>query len=132
MKPVDQTIFGTPHGNCFAACIASILELPIEEVPNFIAEGDRWWDAAKAWLDERGYALLWVKHDAVRCGYLDPNPLIDAGHYFIVCGTSPRCDSLHSVVNHYGKMVHDPHPSRDGFVGEWESFIVIIPNTLAA
>ena len=32
MKPVDQTSFGFPGGNCFSACVASILELPIDDV----------------------------------------------------------------------------------------------------
>lgn len=31
MKPVDQTIFGKPGGNCLAACIATILELPLDD-----------------------------------------------------------------------------------------------------
>jgi hypothetical protein len=132
MKPVDQTIFGAPHGNCFAACVASILELPLEDVPNFVLEGEGWWNAAKAWLHERGYALLWVKHDAVACGYVDPNPLIDAGHYIITTGQSPRGEFLHCVIEHRGRIVHDPHPSRDGFVGAWVDFMVLIPNTLAA
>lgn len=30
VKPVDQTLFGRPSGNCLPACVASILELPIE------------------------------------------------------------------------------------------------------
>src|SRR5262245_45006179 len=98
MKPVDQTVFGLPHGNCFAACVASVIELPIEKVPNFVLEGDRWFDAAAEWLDERGYTLLWVKRDAVACGYLDPRPLINAGHYLIVSGTSPRGEFLHCVI----------------------------------
>lgn len=34
MKPQKQKIVNDKYGDCFAACIASILELPIEVVPN--------------------------------------------------------------------------------------------------
>ena len=43
MKPVDQTLLasrGEP-GDCWRACIASILELPIEDVPHFTLEAAR-------------------------------------------------------------------------------------------
>lgn len=43
MKPVDQTTFGFPGGNCFSACIASLLEMPLDDVPYFM-HGD-WYDA---------------------------------------------------------------------------------------
>ena len=32
MTPVHQTKYGSPHGNCFAACVASLLGRKIEEV----------------------------------------------------------------------------------------------------
>ncbi len=35
MKPVNQTKMTPPEGDCFAACITSILELPLNEVPNY-------------------------------------------------------------------------------------------------
>ena len=40
MKPVDQTDWTPKTGDCFRACVASIFELPIESVPNFMEEGD--------------------------------------------------------------------------------------------
>lgn len=41
MKPVNQTQFKPPDGDCLSACIASILELPLNKVPNYIAY-DNW------------------------------------------------------------------------------------------
>jgi len=35
MKPAMQTIFDDVYGDCFGACVASIFEFPIEEMPNF-------------------------------------------------------------------------------------------------
>jgi len=130
MKPVDQTLFGWPSGNCFAACVASILELPLDEVPNFMLNHETWFEDAYRWLAARGYSLLYVKRDAVAAGQVDVRPLIDAGHYFILGGLSPRSEHLHCVIEHRNKIVHDPHPSRAGLVSVWEDFMVILPNGL--
>lgn len=42
MKEVFQTKFGLNQGNCLSACIASILEVSIEDVPDFPTTG--WFD----------------------------------------------------------------------------------------
>ncbi len=36
MTPVYQTIHG-PQGNCYAACVASILETSLEDLPPYVA-----------------------------------------------------------------------------------------------
>ena len=133
MQPVKQTQFAAPIkdgdrwilppdiGNCFASCVASILEMPLADVPNFCAiEGD-WWKPFQYWLFMRGlYAV------EVVCNYeqhylwpLPPDVLC------IVTGKSPRGDFSHAVVartvagetgdgeyNHGFEYVHDPHPSN--------------------
>lgn len=61
MIPVFQTKFTVEDGDCMRACIASVLELPLDEIPNFTeAEGGErnMWDLLSAWLYERGLALL--------------------------------------------------------------------------
>lgn len=40
MRPIRQTRFGWPSGNCLLACVASILDLPLEEVPDGWSEED--------------------------------------------------------------------------------------------
>ena len=40
MKPIHQTKFGK-EGNCFAACIASVLDCEIDSVP-FWADSEEW------------------------------------------------------------------------------------------
>ena len=52
MIPVNQTTFGAPGGNCFSACVASILELDIEEVPYFM-DTIFWTDKFGIWLSKR-------------------------------------------------------------------------------
>src|SRR5260370_22421604 len=57
MKPVTQSLVGE-EGNCFAACVASILEMSLVEVPNFCAVDNGWWAAFQAWLAERGLCAV--------------------------------------------------------------------------
>lgn len=54
MKPVYQTISNSINGNCLAAMVASILELSIEEVPNFV-EADDWFVAMQEFMLKHGY-----------------------------------------------------------------------------
>ncbi|NUP12948.1 MAG: hypothetical protein HOW73_43465 [Polyangiaceae bacterium] len=104
MKPVDQTTFGHPGGNCFSACVASLLDLSIDAVPYFMGHDD-WYRAFNEWLAPRGYhALTFQVGDWV--------PPADA--VLILGGQSPR--GAHAVVARGLTVVHDPHPSRDGLV----------------
>lgn len=125
MKPVFQTRFASPEhpelppGNCFAACIASILEVPLEMVPwpTVDERGVDGWTAymqrLSEWLACRGWAILdapiprpWCSADA-----LEDSPLI-----WIAGGLSPRGSFSHAVVCRWPNMIHDPHPSGDGIV----------------
>lgn len=114
MIPVDQDIFvGDTEGrkgNCFQACVASLLELPLGEVPHF-AEYENWWEALTEWAESLRYTVSWEKF-----------PL---NFYSIATGKSPRGDYNHAVISLAGKTVHDPHPSRSGLEGEVLNYIVL-------
>ncbi len=110
MKPVDQTTFGAPGGNCLSACIASLLELPIEEVPYFgppdrIGTREEWGKNIEQWLNPRGFYSIMFPHGLT---FVPPG-------FHILSGMSPR-GVRHSVVAHGERTVHDPHPSRGGLV----------------
>lgn len=118
MTPLHQTKFGTPEGNCIAACVASIMEKPLSEVPNFIMpKFEEWQDRLDEWLAQFGLSSVCVSSEAM------------PGAYSIACGVSPRDKSIdHCVVWRGGAMIHDPHPSGDGIVGEphdWTYFVLI-------
>ena len=135
MKPLMQTRTTneteTEHGNCFAACVASILELPIDDVPRFEEMPDgQWflpfWDLLKAY----GYEF----HGTRTCGDLpawpedttlfEPlGPGVDG--YYIVGGGSPRgVKRGHCVIYKDGRMVHDPHPSQAGVTCIQEVYLI--------
>ncbi len=123
MKPVKQTIFDNENGNCMQACIASLLEMELVQVPNFVYSGKKWWTAFREWIASLGYSPLEVNW---------PIPLSDEGQHIFpnegqVCwavGNSPRGDWKHAILVKYIKgewtNYHDPHPSDDFLDGDPE------------
>lgn len=114
MIPVDQEFLHDPRtgsiGDCFRACIASVLEVPVAAVPHFALLGSRWGQVADAYLGALGRELEWAQGE----------PPDDV--WAIVTVRSPRdADLKHSVIYRGKELVHDPHPSRAGGapVGEY-------------
>lgn len=104
MKEVYQTIFKPPLGNCLQACIASLLELPLEGVPNFMEAGDdAWWAEYSIWM---------IEEAGVQPLGLTPGGWVPHGWHLIV-GSSPRGDWDHVVVGFQGNIVHDPYPDGE-------------------
>lgn len=113
MRPIDQTKFGVPEGNCFAACVASLLRLPIDAIELLPHDGT-WFDAFTRWLRPRGLYPIIV-------GYGDE---WTPSGFYILSGQSPRGDFLHSVVAKGRSIVHDPHPSRAGILTRQDCIIL--------
>lgn len=109
---LTQTILHDPEqpdvmGNCWQTCIASLLGLPLDQVPHFVQEHESMTeveDATQAWLAGRGLAM-------VRVGimWLDQHP----DQLSMLEGRSPR-DVAHVVIGRGIETLHDPHPSRAG------------------
>lgn len=119
MKKIFQTKFGKPEGNCFPACVASILEIEIERIPNY-QEGDGvWYQNFKKWLRKFDYECVALNRSLL--AEKDQCPEV----YGIVSGKSPRGLS-HSTVYFKDEMVHDPHPEGGG-VKDIEDVIYLIP-----
>lgn len=122
MKPVDQTIFsnpeGTSKGNCMTACVASLLELPIEEVPYFIGlPEDEWFSVFQNFLKQHGYQFSGMFFFTEGLGWkelLQLSPGVNG--YFMCSGASWRdyVTAGHAVIYKDGEMIHDPHFSRMG------------------
>lgn len=100
------------NGNCYAACLASLLDLPLWMVPPFedmFGRSDWHW-RAQDWL-ARMFRL-----ELVRTEGHDPSNLPE---YYVASGLSPR-GVRHSVIYRAGELVHDPHPSGAGIAAvEW-------------
>lgn len=129
MNLIDQTILHDPengkYGNCFQAALATLLGLPLEEVPHF---GDGGWRAnafekVQEFLRPRGQALLpltpmQVQHfkdfHLYRC-------------YHLAEGFTDRFNGevAHTVVYKNGELFHDPHPDKTG-LKEADMFYILI------
>lgn len=163
MIPVEQrrrAIFddhgdNLQRGDCLTACVASIFELPYEDVPFFV-ELPSWHQVYGDFIRSLGFA---VGH--VNISVHDDDPTRLTGYpsddiYWIATVKSPRslqrcsnckgadggCEwctdgrypSLHAIVMRGKHIAWDPHPERDmghlGFVqGDW--FVALDPARLA-
>lgn len=139
MTPIDQTIFGGDNhdpmkrGNCMQASFASLLDLPLDQVPHFVSFGDDWRRVVDEWLAERG---MWYLPVAVELlgGACWPRQL---NTLCLLSGDSPRGNFSHMVVGRIrmdagewlAELVHDPHPSRLGLakVTFWDFILPLNP-----
>lgn len=129
MIPVfqDMSVANDGHGNCFNACIASLLERPLREVAPIhprrpvqlpdgtvqLEENEKWHEQWDAWLIEQGYKVMYhpasdpPKGFSIASGYSDRT--FPEGHRLAGKRIS------HAVVAFDGVPVHDPYPLRGTF-----------------
>jgi hypothetical protein len=123
LKPVNQTIFGDTLGDCFRACVASIFEFSIEEMPNFWEQTQ---DAKTFWKLNNDWT---AKNKDCRCiSFLfepEDRYLVN-GILCVAIAKSPRGEVDHAVVWQDG-IIHDPHPSGAGLDEEPDTFTLFIP-----
>jgi hypothetical protein len=137
MTPVDQQFMKVPEigqaGDCARAAIATLLDLPLIDVPHFLQEVLDGKTSEKGslgfygyiddWLEDRGYIMQW-QH----------NPIYHpVGTYCYISGPSPNIvGGWHACVGQIQedrtiKLLHDPHPLKKGLLEpeRWKfSFLV--------
>jgi hypothetical protein len=135
MKPVDMTKFGDGRGNCFAACLASLLEIPITDVFE-MPDGSAldWRQHTNNWLSDKGfwYLDMTLHEDLERIG--------DArmhywGWHIIIGKATGGGDDRHSVIGYRGKLWFDPNPNRRGLLGtcrDWSYGFLVPKDVLTA
>lgn len=124
MKPVDQLVVGKLGlGDCFRACVASIFEFPIEEMPNYwdqTQDAHEFWMLVNEWTRKRlGVACITVSV-AKEHAYIMDDVLC------VAQGRQNRSDEEHAVVWKNG-LIHDPHPARAGLINEPDTFTFFAP-----
>jgi len=94
VRPTYQTRIGD-NGNCFAACLASILEMPLPE----FGLDDEYWGRVDKWLVRRGLTYKQVPLNQIPHGWST------------IEGISPR-GGMHACVAYDGVLKFDPHPPK--------------------
>lgn len=133
MIPVMQTKFGgigdpvEEQGDCIRACLASLFEIELADVPEYLNGSDDpdsqpWYQLLNEWLAPRNLCLVTVEHGR------------QAGFWGLaMLGTeSPRIKGGHLVVVKGFSVVHDPHPKAEagkhGKPEEWWFLVCLDPS----
>lgn len=122
MIQVNQRVFkhdpdNGQHGDCFLACLASLLEIELDQVPNlwkmYGTSGTSWFVGLNKWLGET-YDLAYLEFQMVNRdvwrSFRDLN--VDIG-FHIISGPSPRLENVnHAVIGFNGLPYFDPMPDE--------------------
>lgn len=120
------------YGNCYSACLASLLDVPVTEVPHFYGDPDNFTpDEAVAnvrkWLAERGLCLIQsiFPGETRLTAVLYAVDYMNPGQRYVLTGKSAQGYG-HSVICCNGAIEHDPAGS--GIIGPannywWVEFI---------
>jgi len=138
MKPIMQTDFTFESGNCMQACVASIFELPLDQVPNFNREGpDHYNTFISDWASEFNMIALDI-------ALTDDTLTLFKDTHMIAIGDSPRSPNYvhstsgpeefqihhnhqkHACIYLNNEIVHDPHPDGTGIYLPQDFFTVFI------
>jgi hypothetical protein len=111
--PVTQTILHDPEngqfGNCFSAVLASLLHLPIEDVPVF-QEKETWKKEVNKFLRPYNLAFFDFMDYPVAAEFGGV-----VGLYHEQAGKTAReSECSHACVAVDGNVIHDPHPNGSG------------------
>ncbi len=126
MIKVNQTRFGgldkpiSEQGNCFQACLASILEIPLEKAFDCVPfdqpqdhkcgekyEHQLWYLEFEKWLTKFGLGCIYLEFKPTQ-----PAVTILTGYHIAeVKSSTLENRETHCVVIHNSDLAHDPNPN---------------------
>lgn len=127
MRRIVQT-----RGNCWSVCLACILDVPEENVPDF--HGDQWFEDADKWLlSEHNLGLMVfvaAEGERIERSITTTTPTLFEGALYIAGGppgwVAPECRvANHACVYSDGELVYDPHPMQAGLQFVDHEFLLI-------
>lgn len=105
LQPVKQV----GPDDCFPACVATILGVPLAEVPNFFFGPDNTEELARRWFGERCLAPLTLTFSGSLADLLMHSERLNPSIPFILGGTNLE-GRQHWVVCVGGRIIHEPSP----------------------
>jgi len=120
MKKVLQTIVDKGRGNCMQATVASLFDLELEQVPNFIELKENWFEVMCEFFRKNGCKSLnpFYKSSHTSSFYLDALKHDGGvnGYFYAVVPSqtfAPEDGVTHAVVvDSELNIVHDPNPNQ--------------------
>ena len=118
MTPVFQK---PDDGQCINACLATLTGVSLKEAPRVyddeMADGGLYLARIRRFLKRHGYGIMGFRG----------KPESYASATYIAFGDSPRPDNEggHAVIMRGKKMIHDPHPSGDGILNHWFTWVIV-------
>ncbi len=132
MFKVDQTTFGGKdaplelQGNCFQACVATVLQMPLEEAfdSREPQQNEDWVEAFNVWLEKYGLGCIYFEHTNDKPIHCTPIK----GVIIAECMSETLYNGEHHVVVANGnfEVLHDPNPYAKGRLGEMQGFYAFI------
>lgn len=130
MKKVYQTIVDKGKGNCMQAAIASLFELELNDVPNYIEEED-WFPLMISMYSEKGYGFTcfnpWSKNRDVEKVFeiLEYDGGVNGFFYATVKSQTYEGVTHAVIVNMKLEVVHDPNPNEKALKLKPEDIIAV-------
>lgn len=118
MEKIYQTIVNINHGNCEQAVIASLFELQLDGVPNFIENKNKEFDKTLiGWLYKKGFSPCYIYKSKYGLDELINIAKFDGGYngYLYASVPSQTFENItHAVVvvDTNLNIVHDPNPNQ--------------------
>ena len=147
MKPVFQSIVDQDHGDCFRCCIASILEVEADAVPNFVAVERDDFHVYDRWCAENGIALIeiggrgypeppsplslfrWDWARGVFCIASLPSQRFPGGWHAVVAQMAPDPEYPQDAVKL--RIAHDPNPDNGPYsadeIAKIRTLVFLVP-----
>jgi hypothetical protein len=144
MKKVYQEIISSDNGDCMRACVASLFELDLYDVPHFL-EQEKWYHSFHGFFKEKGFDLcgdlynrnysrlcnptheLFKKEKFHEPSMLNKRNLLkyeSIGGFYMATVFSPKYFNLRDgftnthavIIDENFNIVHDPNPNYKGIV----------------
>lgn len=124
MRHVPQTRFGA-DGNCFEACIASLIDCDLEEVPRYTESNEDmcgYLARLDQWLAPRGLSIVVLNRKESPPGDRLPD-FVAADAYYIASIQDAAADFVHAVVlRGSGELQWNPDGSEP-LRSDWQAHI---------
>ena len=102
MIPVFQTISDSENGNCLQAVIASLFDMPLDEVPHFISFKDKWFSEFRKFITSKNYkynnGLVNKKYTILS---FPTDDCFKKSKWHRSCLITPKCLYKHAGINGY-------------------------------